>query len=338
MSKVTIKDIARTAGVSLSTVSLALRGSPRVAPATRQRILDVVQRLQYTLNPAGQALKRGFSDMILFCFAEDMDFDLFPVVYKVFDGVLAEAARAGLEVLWSRLDRSDTALQRTAAYRPCGVVAIGLTPDSLGRVRRYSTNVVVIERPDDLADLDLVGVDNLAVGRLAATRITEAGHRRVACLTGKAGGRREAERVDGCLQVLREAGVRSPEKAVLTVDAYRAEAGQRAAAAVLARRSRPTAVFVAAGDPVACGLVQGLTERGLRIPADMSVVGFDGTVAAYCAPVLATVAQPLREFGAVAVRILIQKRDGVLVGMPQRVILPPSWSPGASLAKPPGSA
>lgn len=332
MKKITIQDIARRARVAPSTVSLALNGNSRVADKTRARVLAVAHKLHYMLNPAGQTLKKNTSRIILFVVGLKTSFDGNPVVYKVFDGVLEEACAMGYQVMWGRFLLHESSFESCLAYNPCGLITVSLNRDILSRVRKYQPNVVIIEHPDDMAGVDYICVDNFEAGYLAGQRLAALGHRMIYFMTGRAGGRLELLRREGFFKALAEAGIHSKPDWIHHTDGYSIQAGYQAACNLFSAGPLPTAVFMSSGDETACGFVQACRDHGIRVPEDLSVVGFDNTMAAYCSPPLTTIGKPLAEFGRIAVRLIAQKAEGTLEGIPQKVLLPPAWLEGKSTA------
>ncbi len=333
MGKVTIKDIAEKAGVAISTVSLTLNGGVKVAAATRGRVLAAVRELNYEADPAGRFLKKDASDILLFCVGWDLSFDTQPTMHKILDGALQEAQSCGMKVMWAKIGEDEKELASFLAYKPCGVIVVGLSHAIVRKLQKYTTNLVVIEAPDDLEGVDFVCVDNHAIGVLAADKLVAAGHRDLLFILGSHPSGQEMLRAVGFRKRLGELGVDCPTATVPLQPAdYSMEAGFELGLSAL-KAPFPSAVFVAGGDPVACGIVHACVQRGLRVPEDISVVGTDDTVGRYCCPRLTTISQPAVDFGRVALRLIEQKRAGAMIQAAQKVILPPAWVEGGTLRR-----
>ncbi|BDP43547.1 LacI family transcriptional regulator (plasmid) [Deinococcus aetherius] len=307
ISPATLADVARLAGVSKMTASNVINGKPGMSEATRQRVLGAIQQSGYVVNPAARVLAGRRMNLI----GVMAPMYNSPYVTELMQGASAAAEDAGmtLAVLTTSgneaLERERGALLRTLAD---GVLLI-LPTDDEPQVFRGVVPVVMA------GGMGTYGVqsDNRHGGHLAARHLLELGHRRIAHIRGAtvtALNREEAAaREQGFLEVLGEAGVSVPAEYLRDGD-FSESGGQAAAEALLRLPEPPTAIF-AANDSTAFGVLRAAERLGVRVPGDLSLVGFDDvTSSALTTPALTTVRQPLQEMGAAAVRMLLALTRG----------------------------
>lgn len=305
---VTIRDVARLAGVSPATVSRVLNGSGHpVRESTRRRVLEAAERLEYYPNHLARSLLRRETGVVGLLVPDVSN----PYYAAILRGIEDVAHQHGLAVLLCNTDR-DPAKQRQylralLERRVDGVVVTGgtLTPEDLRTVDGRVPLVAVGRHP---VEVPCVRVDNVEAGRQACRHLLELGHRHVGCLGGPAASLTAQDRVQGYREALRQAGVEPREEWVVWSE-FTAEGGYRAARELLAR-CEVTGV-VAGNDQMALGAVRALWELGLRVPDHVSVVGFDDTpVAAVTVPALTTVNIPAYRMGRCAMEHLVRLREG----------------------------
>ncbi|GAA1449109.1 LacI family DNA-binding transcriptional regulator [Leifsonia poae] len=318
LGRVTISDVAREAGVSIPTVSKVVNGRYGVAPATSKRVLDVVAALGYETSLVASSLRRQRTNVIGILVAE---FESFSV--ELLKGASTAAADAGYELLaYSGLvaGNSPVGWERRSLSRLAGTLidgAIIVTPTVL--IPTSSIPVVAIDPHTGQGGPSTIDSDNLGGARVATRHLIELGHRRIAHIRGRRDLASAQLRESGYRDSLAEAGI--PFDPALVVDGgYQTVQTAEAARELLTRADRPTAVF-AANDMSALGVIRAADELGLRVPDDLSIVGFDDIPEARTStPPLTTLAQPLHDIGAQALQMLIELLDGRDV--PSRVHLP----------------
>jgi len=293
-------DVAALAGVSHQTVSRVLNDHPRVRPETRQRVLDAIAQLGYRRNSAARALVTRRTGTIGVVTSGSALFG--PTSTLI---ALEHAARdAGLFVsvatvpTW-RADQVSTVLEHFMSQGVDGVVVIAAHDDAVVAVQAFDEPVpIVMVGPKNLpGPLHSVAVDQYAGGRLAVRHLLELGHRDVVHLAGPVDWLDARWRIEGWRDELAAAGIRAGEPIPGDWSAQRGyDVGRELASGEL-----PTAVF-AANDQLALGLLRAFAEAGLRVPTDVSVVGFDDVDgSAHFFPPLTTVRQ---EFGALGRRCM----------------------------------
>ncbi|MFF1574311.1 LacI family DNA-binding transcriptional regulator [Leifsonia sp. NPDC058292] len=316
--RATISDVARAAGVSVPTVSKVVNGRYGVAPATSKRVLEVVEALGYETSLVASSLRRQRTNVIGILVAE---FESFSV--ELLKGASSAAAKAGYELLaYSGLvaGSSPVGWERRSLSRLAGTLidgAIIVTPTVL--IPTTSIPVVAIDPHTGQGGPSTIDSDNLGGARIATQHLIDLGHRRIAHMRGRSDLASAQLRESGYRESLAAAGI--PFDPDLVLDGgYQTAQSAEAARGLLSRSDRPTAVF-AANDMSAIGVLQTAAELGLRVPEDLSVIGFDDIPEARTStPPLTTLAQPLQDIGAQALQMLTELLDGGEV--PSRVHLP----------------
>jgi LacI family transcriptional regulator len=298
LSKPTIYDVAREAGVSIATVSRALRGSDLVTAETRERVRAAVEALNFTPSRLGRSLAEGRHAANGIVFPHLVG----PYYAEVLLGYEEAAAELGRSVLiLATQGRADaTAQVLELAGRVDGMVVMGRTvpDDVVAELARTGPPLVLLAR-EPVGDLDTIRSENAATARELAAHLLEHGYERIAFLGDPEAHPDVADRYAGLSEELQASGVRPPP---VTRCAFDVDAGQAAAGALLRARRRPE-VIVCANDEVALGVHLTATEAGLRIPDDLAITGWDDVMAARFVG-LTTARQPMRELGAIAARWL----------------------------------
>jgi LacI family transcriptional regulator, repressor for deo operon, udp, cdd, tsx, nupC, and nupG len=324
MKQVTIVDVADRAGVSVATVSRALRGLPHVSPGTRRRVELVAEELGYEPNPHASRLAAGRSGTIGVALPI-LDAWYYSRVLAGIESIMAEdqidmhlvviadesGRRHFVETLPSLRKRVDGLL----------VVDIFMLDQIWNRVADADLPVATIGL--DTRRFDAVMIDNRAAAASAIDHLTDLGHRQIGFIGGTMREALEVESAEtrrrGMEAALRGRGI-EPDPSLQAAGGFTVEGGREAMEKLLPRR--PTAVFCAS-DEMAIGAIQAITEAGLRVPGDISVVGFDDQPVA-AAVGLTTVRQPVSEQAAqAAVMVLARVEDRsapvVKVEMPTRL-------------------
>ncbi len=310
----TLLDVARVAGVSRATASRVIAGHGSVDADLARRVRAAADELDYRANTAARALRSGATGSVaLVAPASELEGEGGPFVGAPLRGATSVLfARACQPVLLLDDERDRTPLRRylTSGHVDAAVVILQRESEPLFReLGELALPVVFVGRPsaDMSGDLSFVDSDNYAGGRLAAAALTDAGRRRLATVAGPAGYAPADERVRGFQDELAARGLAAADVARGT---FTMDSGAAATASLLRREPGLDGVF-AASDLMAVGAVRVLQSAGRRVPADVSVVGFDDTVVAQtCDPPLTSVRQPLRELGARAAELVLEALAG----------------------------
>jgi LacI family transcriptional regulator len=300
-------DVARLAGTSTAVVSYVVNQGPRpVAAATRERVLAAIAELDYRPNAVARALRTQETQTIAML-VPDISNPFFAEFAQALQGCAFEQGKVLL------LGDSGGSGEREAAYlrrfldqQVEGIVLIGARRDSsLRTVVDAGVASVVLDRPLDGSGVPFVGIDNRAAARAATEHLIGHGHREIACVAGPSQQRNASDRLAGWASALEGAGI-VPDPRLVHIDEFSAEGGARAGHALLAA-SAPSAVFVSS-DSQAEGLLAVARGRGLRVPGDLAVFGFDGTRrSAYSDPAMSVVEQPLQAAASAAVGLLASR-------------------------------
>ena len=306
-ARVTSKDIARALSISQSTVSRALRGDPRVAPTTIARVLEAAERMHYTPNLAARSLITRRTSTVGVV-VSDITNPFYPELVEILHN---EFALVGYRTILLN-ERTDARLERYVAELVGGRAVDGLVYTSaaldapLVGVATEWVPIVLLNRASDTVAADTVVSDNLAGGRLAAELLIAHGHRRIALIAGPENASTARDRELGFLAQLEEAGIPFDPR-LRRVGRFTHESGYHWCLELLALDPRPTAVF-AANDVVAFGVLDAARRLGVRVPEDLSVVGFDDIdMARWEGFSLTTIRQPLAEMSRTAATMLLAR-------------------------------
>jgi LacI family transcriptional regulator, galactose operon repressor len=339
-----IYEVARAAGISVATVSRVLNDKGPVRAETRQRVLDAVERLGYVPHSAARSLstRRTMSIGVLL---PDMHGAFFGEIVRGID-LAARAAGYHLLVSGSHSDAAETAaLLQTLHGRVDGLILMtpALGHAWLDKVLPRRVPVVLLNPRSEPAAGDDDGaagrhdslrIDNQLGARLAVEHLIGLGHRSIAFVGGPADNADAAERLAGYREALEQGGLPIVPRLEMAGD-FGEESGLQAGAKMAALMPHPTAIF-AANDAMAIGCLAAMRERGLRVPEDVSLVGFDDVpIARYLTPALTTVQVPIAELGRQAMaRLLaaVDGRPGHPEGGPMHTVIAPTLAIRASTA------
>lgn len=307
----TIRDVAARAGVSIATVSKVLNGRWGVAAATSERVRQVIDELGYEASLVAQSLRNHQTNVIGILVA-----DLEPFSTELLKGAADVIRGTGYElVVYSAggQARDHAGWERRYLTRLSGTLidgAVLVTPTVVEA--HYGAPVVAVDPHTGPSDMPTIDSDNLRGAELAVDHLVGLGHRRIGMLTGRRDLQSALLREQGYRAAMSAAGIDVDERLVVE-GAYEPEVAAEQARQLLASAHRPTAIF-AANDLSAIAAMQVAAELGIRVPDELSVVGFDNIPeSALCAPPLTTVEQPIRQMGQEAVDMLIRLIRGATV-------------------------
>jgi DNA-binding LacI/PurR family transcriptional regulator len=352
--RVTLETLARELGVSKMTISNAYNRPDQLSPALRERILETARQMGYPgPNPVASTLRRGRSGTLGLAFDDPLPYVFTdPAMIEFMQGIARECERVGVGLLLvpgspRRLAALETI--RNAMVDSFAVFCDYEGDERIGVLRERGLPFVLIDSPH-VPDAPAVGIDDRGGARQAAQHLIDLGHRRFGVLSfcldpntlegplpvdweQRPGYFVTKERLAGYREALVAAGVdwdSVPVVQLAGVDADNAEGGgQRLAAHLLDQVQRPTAVL-AMSDELARRVLRAAVERGIRVPAELSVVGYDDTPEAVRdEPALTTVHQPLAEKGATAAKLLLSPTFDVhaRIELPTRLVVRASTAP-----------
>lgn len=307
--KVTITAIAREAGVSVPTVSRVVNGRSDVAPQTRARVEELLRQYGYRRRSSAPGDRAALLDLVF----NDLDS---PWAVEIIRGVEDVAHAEGVGVVVSAIhDRAGPArqwMQNLRARASDGVILVTsvLEPVLHKELHRLGVPIAAVDPAGSPAlDATTIGATNWAGGMAATEHLLELGHRRIGFIAGPPRLLCSRARMDGHRAALAAAGVAVDEELTAPGDFYH-ESGFTGCNKLLDLADPPTAIF-ASSDQMALGVIEALRLRGLRVPDDLSVVGFDDLPEVrWVSPPLTTVRQPLAEMGKVAARSVLGQARG----------------------------
>jgi DNA-binding LacI/PurR family transcriptional regulator len=319
VSTPTIDEVAAAAGVHRSTVSRAFSRPEAVKRETRDHVRQVAAAMGYTMSPLAQALRTKVSTLVPLIVPDITN----PFFAELAKAMTAAAGERGYQLVLCVTENDANATARyldamQALYAPFVVIApyAEVFPAEF-ESRGFAKRLVVIDRVESGDQTPSVIVDGAAGIALALDHLRALGHTSIAYVSGIAGTHTAADRREAYRTLVGKYGMTPVE---LDRDGVGAGAGERAAEELVTMRERPTAV-VAGNDLVAFGLISGLGSRGVSVPGDVSVVGFDGVpLGARCNPPLTSVQQPIAEMGRIAIRLAEQAAND---GSIEHVVLQP---------------
>ncbi|PPA70623.1 LacI family DNA-binding transcriptional regulator [Jeotgalibacillus proteolyticus] len=311
----TIKDIAKKAGVSITTVSRALNGYSDVNEDTRKKIVETAKILNYSPNSIARSLvmkKSKTIGLLVSGFIRENAKDNFMI--EVMTGINDFASQTDYDIVLfttnSSKQREKTYTQLCRERQVDGVIIQGIRTDD-----PYLEEVVEGEIPCVLVDIPRIGkhagyvsTDNIAGAYEAGKYLTEAGHKEIAMINGHDYAFVSKERLEGFTRALLEEGIELPAQSIENGE-FSEEGGEEAALRLLEKNSDLTAIFCSS-DLMAIGAMNAIKSKGLRVPEDISIIGYDNILLSrYVQPSLTTIAQDTNALGYEAAKMLIAMLD-----------------------------
>lgn len=323
---VSIKDVARHAGVSVGTVSNVLNKPDEVSAESLARVQEAIDQLGYVRNDAARRLRAGVSSTVGFVVLDGQN----PFFNQVVRGAEDEASRHGIAVLVGNTDEDPARegmyldLFEEQSVRGVLIAPYGDITRRLTRLRERGIPAVLVDRMNVEGTFSSVATDSVVGGRMAAEHLIETGRRRIAFVGGPFDMRQVRDRLDGARWAVEASDV-GAEIEVVATRALTVEEGADAGRRILERPpgQRPDALF-AANDLVALGLLQALVVDGsVLVPDQIALIGFDDIAFAAAAAVpISSVRQPSRAIGQTALRILLEESgDDTLI--PRQTVFRP---------------
>jgi LacI family transcriptional regulator len=305
----TIRDVAKKAGVSVATVSHVINGTRKVAPETEARVRRAMEELGYQPNAIAQSLRKR-TTYAIGILVSDITNPFFATLVR---GAEDAALEAGYSVIVCNSDedpqKEDMYIRALWRRRIDGMLIAPTrdgTSSALQELVQRKLPFVFVDRKAKGIEADAVLSDNIGGAYLATKHLIERGHKRIGIVLGIPGATTTEERLLGYRQALEEAGIPFSEDLVVW-GGYRMEGGRKACAQLLSLSDPPTAIF-STNNLMTVGVLQELSHRGIKIPEEVAVVGFDDLEwAEIVHPPLTVVAQRPYEIGYQAFKILLER-------------------------------
>jgi LacI family transcriptional regulator len=322
----TLEEIAQLANVSRSTVSRVVNNNPNVKIETRERVMDVIQRLGFSPNTAARSLAGGDTGVFGLVIPMGVTRIFTEPYFSIFiQSVTQTCNRKNKSVmLWLGEPDYEQRMVNQILYNGLmdGVIVSSMRIDEpiVSAIAESHLPYVLVGRYPDVPNASYIDVDNRACARQMVSYLLSNGHRRVATITGTQNIMASKDRLAGYQQALNESGI-TVDPELIIEGFFTEEGGYQAMKSLLKKGVTIDAVF-AASDVMAIGAMRAIKEEGFDIPDDIAIAGFDdGPMAANTDPPLTTVRQPSEKLGSYAVELLIELLQGTEPA-PKRIILP----------------
>lgn len=303
-----MREVAERAGVSVTTVSHVINNSRPVNPQTRDRVEEAMQALGYQPNVLARSLRRGVTHTIGIILPDSTN----PYFAEVVRGIEDTSFDQGYSVI---LCNSDNDLDKEHHYTNVLVekqvdgiifVAAGLSSENINTLQTRGVPLVLVDRQVPDVRVDNVLADNYHGGWLAANHLIELDHHIIACIAGPKGVRLSSERINGYRQALKSSEINMHAQWIVEGD-FQYQSGYLGAEVLFNQQPFPTAIF-ACNDLMAIGAYRYAHENNLKVPEQLSIVGFDDVrLAAYTNPPLTTIRQSKHVMGARAAELLMER-------------------------------
>ncbi|MGC8611812.1 MAG: LacI family DNA-binding transcriptional regulator [Athalassotoga sp.] len=305
-----IKDVAKVAGVSISTVSRVLNESQNVSAELKQKVLDAVQNLGYRSNTIARALK-GMPTKTLGLLIPTIENPFFPSMVR---GVQDEAHRNGYSVFLCNTDGSriieETQFKLLLDKKVDGIILVASKYTTRYLKNGMEFPIVMIDRYVNSPNFSYVTVDHTIGIRLAIEHLYSLGHRKIAFLGSKLLSSGARERFQSYKRYIEEFKMKFDDSLIILGE-YTYESGIKMVEELMKRKVKFDSILCG-NDLIAFGVIEGLKKYGIKVPKDVSVVGYDDiTFSSYHNPKLTTIRQPTYEVGQMATRIVIDMISGV---------------------------
>lgn len=304
----TIREVAKIAGVSVTTVSHVINQTRFVAEETEKRVLAAMQELNYRPNTLARSLRRGETHT-LGLIVPDSANPFFAEVARLME---EEAFRASYSII---LCNSDNDLEKERRYTEVlinkqvdGIIFMACGDDiqSLQELVERKMPAIIVDRLLNQIEVDSVVCDNFQGGYLATKHLLSKGHHKIAIIRGPSNITPSGKRFDGYLQALQEYGISANPSYIKSGD-FHPSSGYQATRELLSLPERPDSIF-ACNDLMAIGVLRAAFEANLRIPEDLSIIGYDNIeLATFTQPSITTIAQPIHNLAERAIQLLLHR-------------------------------
>jgi DNA-binding LacI/PurR family transcriptional regulator len=308
---VTVKDIARKAGVSHSTVSRALHGSSLIATESIERIQQIANEMGYSPSAAARALKTNRSQVLGVVLSSVED----PFFSEILQGIEGGVQGSGYSIFIAAAHRDpeqkQEIVQAMVEHRVDGVIicSTSFSEKQSGQLLRHGVPLVVINNQTAEDFRYSIYHDDVDGSRQVTRHLIELGHRKIAYLGNSLSGRTTLDRLAGFRQEMESAGLPIPADYVYEIPGSEPEKGELVAEHFINLTDRPTAL-ICFNDMIAIGVLKSLQQRGIRVPEDLSITGFDNIVFSnYTNPPLTTFDQPKKFIGQKAAELILNLLD-----------------------------
>lgn len=327
---VTLEDVAKKAGVSHTTVSMVIHNDPRITVETKERVSRAIKELNYHPNYMARGLAKGKTNTIAVVSSFYSSFFELEIL-RGFHNAMNEIGEGYELNQYSTLAKAESKknILRNILYgkRADAVIVLNLKPDKalLSEFKRNEVPLVLVE--EQMKGVHVLKMNNEKGGFIATEYLLKKGRKNIAVIGGELSGEEigisPRERLDGYKKALEAAGIAFRQELVAEIKDYSMEDGRMALRMLLEKNLNTDAVFCSAGDIVACGVIAEAKERGIKIPQDISLVGYDDImISSLVSPALTTVKQPVEKMGEDAFRTAIEAAENKIKGAKVEIFEP----------------
>ena len=320
----TINDVAKRAGVSITTVSYVITGKRYVSDDLKERVRQAMKETGYRPNNLARSLRVGRTDTIGLIIPDSSNLFFAEVSRNIEDNGFKNGYAVFLCNSDDQVDKQTEYLEVLISKQVDGIIFTSVSNNRPNLDKLIDANIpfVIVDREEVEGIADVVLVDNYSGGFKAVQHLIDIGHRKIGCISGPSQSNPSAERQKAYLHCLRENRCEFTEGYIQSGD-FRYKSGEVAMDKLLSLNNPPTAVFVC-NDMMAIGAFRSIQNHGLKIPEDISIVGFDNIpIGEAISPALTTVAQPIKEIAEKSMSILYKRMRGEIKGGFERIVLDP---------------
>jgi len=320
-NKITMKDIAKKAGVSQATVSRVINNHPSVRPEVRRRVMELIQKLDYQINEIARSLVRNKAYLIGVIIPNISN----PYFSEIMQSIEKTAKQYGYNILFSDSEgdvyKETKSIEVFLSRGVDGLLIVPINPDTSSLLKLKKKNIPTVILTRNSKHFDSVAVDHIKGGMIIADHLIDLGHTKVAFV-----GNKEDDKLKGFKQRVLERGLEFNEEHIIKI-----ESGYMNYYEIFSQlqkqlsRSLKFTGFFACNDLTAFCLIQILQEYGFRIGKDIAMVGFDNTfIASITKPTLTSVSQPIKEIGRIGTELLLKRINGNYENYPINIKLEPA--------------
>lgn len=315
MKTIRIKDVAEHANVSVATITRVINNSGYVSDITRARVMESIDTLGYIPNRMASALKSNSSRIIGNIIPTSDVNSFFTNVSNAIDSYSKKQGYRIFTMTTNLEDESeDTIINEMLGHMVDGIIltcGASSFPKNIQTILDKNIPVIMIERPTDIYGVDKILINDLEGSALAADKLLQNGHKNICIIGVDKPEMVEMHRIEGFISRLASADITLPTRNIVFAEEYWVEFGYNAMKQIIETSppdQRPTACFITS-DVLACGALQYLYQHGMRVPEDMSIIGYDNTLSSLCSPAISSIAFPIDEIGKTAVDMFLERKN-----------------------------
>ena len=324
----TIKDLAKLTNTSPATVSLALNGKAGVSGTTRERIIKAAEENGYILPKRTAALPSSIIRLVAVSKPNTSGIHNFRTTFfaEIINYIQTRCSELNYSMIYSMVPHSDflqSILNLETIQPSCGIIVLGtyLESSEVPLLQQLPVPFVLLDRNCTIHNLNSVSINNFSGAYLAVEKLISCCHTRIGHIGGRTTSYPSYQRFEGYSRAMTDAGLRRYVDRYTIMDNTNREEARAAAKKLLAKKNRPTAIFCA-NDSLAFGVCAAVSDVGLRVPNDVSVVGYDDiAMASTFEPKLTTIHQPIYEMGRRSIQLMLHQTQSGGTGIPESVVL-----------------